>query len=94
MVLTVNSVICRWEMLAARLRVLTGVYEQPFFSAAHRWRCALVEGTPGAAFLWDVAAGLGTNGGWRLGPRLEAAFDSGEAPAETIQQTQGAGLVV
>ena len=88
-----NSVICRWEMLAARLQVLSGGYEQPFFSVSNRWRYDLVERTPGAAFLWDVAAGLGTNGGCRLAPRLEAAFDSGEAPAETIQQTQAGGLV-
>lgn len=74
--------------------MLTGVHEQPFFSVAHRWRYALVGGPTGADFLWDVAPGLRANGDWRLESRLEAAFDSGEAPAETIQETQGPGLVV
>lgn len=80
--------------LAARWQFLTGVHEQPCFSAAHRWRYALVEETAGVPFLWDDDLGLGACGDWCLGPKVEAAFDSGLAVAESILQTQGADLVV
>jgi renalase len=73
--------------LTARFQVLTGIREQPYFSAAHRWRYALVEETARAAFLWDEDKRLGACGDWCLGPRVEAAFDSGHALAELVVRT-------
>jgi predicted NAD/FAD-dependent oxidoreductase len=51
---------------------------------AHRWRYAKVETPLGAPFLWDQDAGIGLCGDWCLGPRIEAAFDSGEALARSV----------
>jgi len=80
--------------LTARFQFLTGVREQPCFSAAHRWRYAFVEETAGVAFLWDSDKCLGACGDWCIGPRIEAAFDSGEAMAEVVLKAQEASLVV
>lgn len=65
-------------------RAATGITATPRFAAAHRWRYALVEETAGAPFLFDEASRLGACGDWCLGPRVEAAFDSGEAMAEAV----------
>lgn len=51
---------------------------------AHRWRHALVETPLGMPFLWDPEAGIGLCGDWCLGPRVEAAFDSGESLARSV----------
>jgi renalase len=67
--------------LLALFRRQTGVAGEPFFAAAHRWRFALVQETAGAPFLWDDTARIGACGDWCLGPRVEAAFESGEAMA-------------
>ena len=73
---------------------LTGIDAQPAFSAAHRWRYAFVEKTAGSAFLWDSSARLGACGDWCLGPRVEAAFDSGNALGAAVIHTLGADFVV
>lgn len=73
--------------LLAAFRDLTGVTAQPSFTAAHRWRYALVETTAGSPFLWDQANGLGACGDWCIGPRVEAAFESGEALAAAMLPT-------
>jgi renalase len=70
--------------LLARFQALTGQTAAPTFVAAHRWRYALVEEPAGTPFLWDAASRLGACGDWCLGPRVEAAFDSGEALADAI----------
>jgi renalase len=70
-----------------RFRELTGIRAAPCFSAAHRWRHALVERAAGPAFLWHEGARLGACGDWCLGPRVEAAFDSGEALAHAVLAT-------
>src|SRR5271166_6425969 len=70
--------------LIARFQSLTGLRTQPYFSTAHRWRYALVEEAAGPALLWNEGARLGACGDWCLGPRVEAAFDSGEALADVI----------
>jgi predicted NAD/FAD-dependent oxidoreductase len=57
---------------------------EPTFLAAHRWRHALVTRPLGAPCLWEPATRLGLCGDWCLGPRVEAAFLSGLALAETI----------
>lgn len=70
--------------LLAAFRDLTGIAAQPSFIAAHRWRYALVEQTAGQPFLWDEATNLGACGDWCLGPRVEAAFESGDALAQEV----------
>jgi hypothetical protein len=70
--------------LLAAFRDLSGIAAQPGFIAAHRWRYALVERTAGQPFLWDEATNLGACGDWCLGPRVEAAFESGDALAEVM----------
>jgi renalase len=57
---------------------------------AHRWRYALVENPAGDACLWDAAACVGACGDWCLGPRVESAFDSGEALARNVLSTLAA----
>ncbi len=53
------------------------------FSAAHRWRYARADVPLGVAFLHPTA-GLYIGGDWCLGPRIEAAWDSGAAIAAAI----------
>ena len=72
------------ERLLAHFTELTGVRDRPDYASAHRWRFALVETPAGAPFLFDEDSGLGACGDWCLGPRVEAAFDSGEALAARI----------
>ncbi|MBX9757246.1 MAG: NAD(P)-binding protein [Beijerinckiaceae bacterium] len=67
----------------------TGVTQAPVFAVAHRWRYALVEVPAGAPFLWDEAARIGACGDWCIGPRVEAAFDSGEAMAHAALKSWG-----
>lgn len=72
------------EVLLARFRALTGETAEPAFLAAHRWRYALVEQPLGEAFFWDSSARLGACGDWCIGPRVEAAFESGDSLAGAI----------
>lgn len=76
------------EDAAARLleefRTITQIDATPLFVAAHRWRYALVERAAGEPCLWDAEAQLGACGDWCLGPRVEAAFDSGIAMADVL----------
>lgn len=51
---------------------------------AHRWRYALVEDTCGAPCLYDPGRRLGYAGDGCLGPRIEAAHDSGLALADRL----------
>ncbi len=55
----------------------------PVFAQAHRWRYALVSLAAETPFALD-AAGVGAAGDWRLGPRAEDAFESGEALARAV----------
>ncbi len=64
------------------LRILenaVGGIARPIFAVAHRWRYALVEQPAGTPFLWDANLRLGACGDWCLGPRVECAFQSGNA---------------
>jgi predicted NAD/FAD-dependent oxidoreductase len=54
------------------------------WARAHRWRHAQVETPVGQACLWDPSARIGACGDWCLGPRIEAAYDSGTALAASI----------
>lgn len=79
--------------LTDHFRRLSGIDAQPAFSAAHRWRYALVEQTAGSPFLWDRSARLGACGDWCLGPRVEAAFDSGDALGAAVIRALGVDIV-
>lgn len=79
--------------LTDHFRRLSGIDAQPAFSAAHRWRYALVEQTAGSPFLWDRSARLGACGDWCLGPRVEAAFDSGDALGAAVIHALGVDIV-
>ena len=67
----------------------TGVTREPAYAAAHRWRFALVETPAGAPCLWNESAGVGACGDWCIGPRVEAAFESGEAMAQAFLASSG-----
>ncbi|MEC9372245.1 MAG: FAD-dependent oxidoreductase [Planctomycetota bacterium] len=56
----------------------------PRFSAAHRWRHALVDRPVGQPTLFDPALNLACCGDWLIGPRIESAFLSGSAAAGRI----------
>ncbi|MEM7619823.1 MAG: FAD-dependent oxidoreductase [Pseudomonadota bacterium] len=51
---------------------------------AHRWLYALVETPLGQPFIYDRNVQLAVAGDWCLGPRVEAAFESGTALANAI----------
>ena len=53
-------------------------------TSAHRWRYARVTRPLGAPFLTDADTGLWLGGDWCLGPRVEAAWQSGHAIAADI----------
>jgi len=57
---------------------------EPVFRMVHRWLYARVEQAAGIPFLWDPAQQVGACGDWAGGPRVECAFDSGEALAAAI----------
>lgn len=75
------------EPLLARFRALTGVLAEPLYATAHRWRYALVEQEVGQPCLFDRESMFGACGDWCLGARVEAAFDSGLAMAETLSES-------
>ena len=61
----------------------------PVLVQAHRWRYARsASGTERA--LWSEATGLGCCGDWLAGPRVECAWDSGEALARRMTGAGGA----
>lgn len=71
-------------MLFMRFVGVTGAMVEPIHGAAHRWRYALVDNALGETHLWDGERRLGACGDWCLAPRVEAAFDSGEAAARAM----------
>ena len=77
------------EKLAPFALEIIGAPSAPIFATAHRWRFALVEQALGVPCLWDAEAGVGACGDYCLGPRVEAAFDSGEAMARAVLDTWG-----
>jgi predicted NAD/FAD-dependent oxidoreductase len=54
------------------------------WSRAHRWRFARVTHGLGEPCLFDRARGLGVAGDGMLGPRIEAAWESGRAVASAV----------
>ena len=65
------------------LRPFVGEAE-PVFQQVHRWRYARVEQAAGLPYLWDPTQQVGACGDWAGGPRVESAFDSGEALAAAL----------
>ena len=51
----------------------------PDVATVHRWRYALVEQSAASPYGFDPVLALGTCGDWRLGPRVEFAWASGDA---------------
>jgi hypothetical protein len=72
------------ELLPAFLSLAPGA-PAAAYSAAHRWRYALVEVPLGAPCLWDPALALGACGDWCIAPRAEAAAESGVALARAMR---------
>lgn len=58
--------------------------EAALHAATHRWRYARVRRALGAPFLRDATGTLRIGGDWCLGPRVEAAWQSGEAMAADL----------
>lgn len=75
-------------LLLRHVRHFIEVGPAPTYLAAHRWRFALVEQAIGQPCLWNAGERLGARGDWCLGPRVEAAFDSGAAMALAILSTR------
>ena len=72
------------DILLDRFRWVFRFDEVARHATAHRWRHALVQQSAGLPFFWDPGLQIGTCGDWCLGPRVEAAFDSGFALAEAL----------
>lgn len=64
-------------LLAAVHDVVPGL-GAPDVATVHRWRYALVEQTAASPYGFDPVVGLGICGDWRLGPRVEFAWASGD----------------
>lgn len=56
----------------------------PVYIGVHRWRYALVETPLGQPFLSGLEPLLLAAGDWCLAPRVEAAFESGQAAARAL----------
>lgn len=72
------------QLLEASRELLAPGWTSPIFSAAHRWRYARVDEPVGESCLVDSERKLAVAGDWMLGPRVEAAFQSGLAAAERL----------
>ena len=59
-------------------------------ASAHRWRYALAAAPLGRPYVCSDDRTLFVGGDWCLGPRVEYAFDSGQAIARTLVRTRGA----
>ncbi|MDP4021325.1 NAD(P)-binding protein [Methylobacterium sp. NEAU 140] len=83
----------RETVAAELLRALAGTLGaalRPTWAAAHRWRYAQVETALDEPCLYDPRLRLGAAGDWCLGPRIEAAHDSGLALADRLIDDLGA----
>ena len=59
---------------------------EPVHAAAHRWRYSRVERPLGDTHLLSDDGRVGACGDWCLGPRVEAAFESGRALADAVKE--------
>lgn len=72
------------EIMLGHFAALFGLTEPAEAAVAHRWRYALVLAHAGVPYFWDPILKIGACGDWCLGPRVEAAFDSGLALARHL----------
>jgi predicted NAD/FAD-dependent oxidoreductase len=75
------------EELARAFLGLAGVNLKPLQASAHRWRYAQVQASAGSPFSLDEDLRIGVCGDWRLGPRIELAWQSGDALGLAMSQT-------
>lgn len=59
------------------------VLPAPIYAAAHRWRYAR-SGRTGCSHVWNPELRLGACGDWLIGPRVEAAWMSGDAAGAAV----------
>lgn len=71
------------EQLTVAFQHLAGA-TPPVAVTAHRWRYAKVEIPIGSPYRWSEDIGIGICGDWRLGPRAELAWRSGDALGATL----------
>lgn len=74
------------DLLKAFAKVVGTSLPEPTFLKAHRWRFALPRGGHGAA-MWNATLRLGACGDWCSGPRIEAAWLSGQDLAVQVAAT-------
>ena len=72
------------DSLARAFAGIARIDVQPVHASAHRWRYAQVQVSAGTPFAWDEDLGIGVCGDWRLGPRIELAWQSGDALGSEI----------
>lgn len=75
------------DRLARAFAGIARIDRQPVHASAHRWRYAQVQFSAGTPFGWDEDLGIGVCGDWRLGPRIELAWQSGDALGSKIART-------
>lgn len=75
------------DALAWEFSELARIGVKPLHASAHRWRYAQVQISTGRPFAWDAGLGIGVCGDWRLGPRLELAWQSGDALSSEIARS-------
>lgn len=71
-------------MLPMLCNVIGTAPDNAVYAAAHRWRYAHVTQALGQPFLRSACGGLYLGGDWCLGPRVEAAWQSGDAIGRDI----------
>lgn len=72
------------HMLPLLCKVIGTAPQDALYAAAHRWRFARVTEPLGQSFLRSACDSLYLGGDWCLGPRVEAAWQSGDAIARDI----------
>jgi len=65
-----------------------GPLPTPLSASAHRWRFAK-SGSAGDGLLWSAGLRLGACGDWLIGPRVEAAWLSGQRLAAALLASHG-----
>jgi hypothetical protein len=75
-------------LLAAFAKRISAPLPEPVALQAHRWRYARSSAGSDLA-LWSDAARLGCCGDWLAGPRVECAWDSGQALARLMSGNGG-----
>jgi predicted NAD/FAD-dependent oxidoreductase len=75
-------------LLAAFAKRIGAPLPEPVILQAHRWRFARSSAGSDLA-LWSGAAQLGCCGDWLAGPRIECAWDSGQALARMMAGDPG-----